>query len=236
MRSALPVVTIVFCLLAGDLARASEPITIVYARGRNKVAIQLWKQSEDEIDNGNVSAALQHADAALRSDPTLYPALYTRAKCYVRQHKLEAALQDCSSALKQDPTFVEAGLLRASINSRLGNYAAALKEFDHIVSIRPRLDGLARAMSDRAYFHLTCPDTKYRDTKQALKDATTACKMMQWRDDDMIDTLALACAENGDWDGAVKYETQALSTAGIKPDVAQFYQRRLEGYKAKKII
>ena len=105
MRSALPVVTIVFCLLAGDLARASEPITIVYARGRNKVAIQLWKQSEDEIDNGNVSAALQHADAALRSDPTLYPALYTRAKCYVRQHKLEAALQDCSSALKQDPTL-----------------------------------------------------------------------------------------------------------------------------------
>jgi len=211
---------------------ATEPIVVEYARGRNKVAIQLWQDAEDQLKKGNVPAAHRSVEASIRSDPTLYPALYTRAKVYIKENKWALALQDCSNALHQDPTFIEAALARADINSHLGRYAESIKEVDHVVSIRPRLDGLARALSQRAWFRLTCPDPAFRDPKQALKDATTACKLLQWRDEDMIDTLAVACAQTGDFDAAVRYEMQALGTKGITSDETKIYQQHLASFKA----
>jgi tetratricopeptide (TPR) repeat protein len=220
-------------LMAGALpARATEPIVVEYARGRNKVAIQLWQNAEEQLKKGEVAAAHRSVDVAIQSDPTLYPALYTRAKIYSKEKKWTLALQDCSSALRQDPTFVEAALARADINSHLGKYAESLKEVDHVVAIRPRLDGLARALSQRAWFRLTCPDPAFRDSKQALKDAMTACKLLQWRDEDMIDTLAVACAQTGDFDAAVRYEMQALRTQEITPDETKMYQEHLASFKA----
>ncbi|MEY2491217.1 MAG: hypothetical protein QOH24_168 [Verrucomicrobiota bacterium] len=211
---------------------ATEPIVVEYSRGRNKVAIQLWQDAEGQLEKGDVSAAHRSIDASIRSDPTLYPALYTRAKIYVKESKWALALQDCSNALHQDPTFVEAALARADINSHLGRYAESIKEVDHVISIRPRLDGLARALSQRAWLRLMCPDPAFRDPKQALKDATTACKLLQWRDEDMIDTLAVACAQTGDFDAALRYEMQALGTKGITPDETKMCQQHLALFKA----
>jgi tetratricopeptide (TPR) repeat protein len=215
---------------------ATESIIVEYARGRNKVAIQLWQNAEEHLEKGDVAAAHRDVDASIRSDPTLYPALYTRAKIEIKENKWLPALQDCSNALHQDPTFVEAALLRAEINSHLGKYAESIKEVDHVVSIRPRLDGLARALSQRAWFRLSCPDPSFRDPKQALKDAMTACKILQWRDEDMIDTLAVACAQTGDFDAAVRYETEALQTEGITADETKMYQGHLASFKAHRTL
>jgi len=44
----------------------------------------------------------------------------------------------------------------------------------------------------------------YRNGQQALKDATAACKLMDWKDENMIDTLAMAYAE-ADFDSAVRW-------------------------------
>ena len=93
--------------------------------------------------------------------------------------------------------------MRASINVRLGKYAEALKEFDYLISIHPRRVTLARASSDRAWFRATCPDSSFRNGQQAVKDAKAACSIMAWKDENMIDTLAVAYAETGDFDSAV---------------------------------
>jgi hypothetical protein len=52
----------------------------------------------------------------------------------------------------------------------------------------------------------------------------------------MIDTLAVACAETGDFDAAVRYETEALSTGGILPDDAKVYRDHLALFKAKRTL
>ena len=105
---------------------------------------------------------------------------------------------------------MEASLLRASAKVHLGKYADALKEFDHLISLHPRPVTLARALSDRAWFQSTCPDPAFRNGKQAVKDAKTACGIMQWKDEDMIDTLAAAYAETGDF-----CFCDALRSAGV---------------------
>jgi hypothetical protein len=52
---------------------------------------------------------------------------------------------------------------------------------------------------------------------------------MVWKDEDMIDTLAAAYAETGDFDSAVRYVAQALAMKGISLEdehQAWFQQRK----------
>ena len=110
---------IIVVLMPAIGAQGNVPIKIRYGVGRNRVAMKLWGDAEEQLKNGDVEGARRNVDAALRSDPTLWPALYTRAKVFIRQHKYELAIQDCSEALRQNRTFIEAALLRASANASL---------------------------------------------------------------------------------------------------------------------
>lgn len=226
---------ILVALMAATAARGSVPIEVVYGAGRNRMAMKLWQDAEEHLKKDDVDNAQRSVDAALRSDPTLWPALYTRAKVFILQRKYELAIKDCSEALDQSPTFVEAALLRARANAALGRYAASLKEIDYVIAIRPRSDALGRAFSDRTWLRSACPDPAFRDGKQAIKDATAACKFLLW-DEHRLDTLAAAYAEAGDFDSAVSYEEKALATKGIASDDAKMFQHHLDLFKQHRPI
>jgi tetratricopeptide (TPR) repeat protein len=223
------------CVLLAALAvmeaRASLPIIIEYGAGRNKVALKLWKDADEALLADNVEAARRNADAALRSDPTFWPALYTRAQVYLILGKPQLAIQDCGAALRLHPTFFEAALLRASANAALGRHAESLKEIEHVISLHPRTTALARALRDRAWLRATCPDPSFRDGRQAIKDAKAACSIMAWGDEDIIDVLAAAYAEIGDFDSAVRYEEQALTIKGITAENSKRLQNHLALFK-----
>jgi tetratricopeptide (TPR) repeat protein len=222
---------ILLAVFAVTHAQGSLPVVIEYGPGTNVVARKFWEDAEAELKTGDVENARRNVDAALRSDPKFWPALYTRAKVFLRQGKPELAIQDCSEALRQYPPFFEAALLRASANAALGRYAESLKEIEHVIAIRPRTTGLARALIDRAWIRSVCPDPSFRNGKQAIKDATAACKIMSWNDEDMIDTLAAAYAEAGDFDSAVRYEEQALAIKGITAQDSKRLQNHLALFK-----
>ena len=213
-------------IMSLTIVQANVPI-IVTGPAHLRTAVKLCSKASDQLRNGDIAGAKRNLDAALRIDPKLWPALFVRAQIYRSEGKYELAIQDCNEALRQYPGCVEASLLRASVKVRLGKYAEALKEFNYLISLHPRPVTLARALSDRAWFQATCPDPSFRNGRQAVKDAKAACSMMQWKDENMIDTLAAAYAETGDFDSAARYAAQALAIKGIVPDDSKRIRQHL---------
>jgi hypothetical protein len=54
---------------------------------------------------------------------------------------------------------------------------------------------------------------------------------MVWKDENMVDTLAAAYAETGDFDSAVRYAEQALGVKDIAPTDSKRIQRHLALFK-----
>ena len=222
-------------LISATIIQASVPI-IVATPGHMRAAMNLVTEAQDLLKKGDVAGAKRKLDTVLQRDPRFWPALYVRAQIYSSQGKYDLALKDCNEALRQDRSVVEAALLRANINARLGKYAEAIKEYDFLVSLHPRNVTLARVLSDRAWFRATCPNASFRNGQQAVKDAKAACSIMIWKDEQMIDTLAAAYAETGDFNSAVQYASQALAVKGISPDSTKLYQQHLGLFQQRKPI
>jgi tetratricopeptide (TPR) repeat protein len=235
MISIRAIVLFIAIVTAMAPVRGNVPIVVETGTGKRAV-MKLCSDASDQLRNGDVASAKRNVEAALRIDPRLWPALYVRAQIFRKEGKYELAIQDCNDALRLYPGFVEAALLRASINVRLGKYAEALKEFNYLVAIRPRSVTLARVLSDRAWFQATCPNASFRNGQQAVKDAKAACSIMAWKDEDMIDTLAAAYAETGDFDSAVRYAAQALAVKGISPQDAKAFREHLAWFQQRKRI
>ncbi|HVI79363.1 MAG TPA: tetratricopeptide repeat protein [Candidatus Acidoferrum sp.] len=222
-------------LSIATVMRASVPI-IIATPGRMVTAMKRVTDAQDQLQKGDVAGAKRSVDAVLQLDPTFWPALYVRAQIYSHEGKYDLALKDCNEALRHDRSVVEAALLRANINARLGKHAEALKEYNYLISLHPRNVTLARVMSDRAWFRATCPNASFRNGQQAVKDAKAACSIMTWKDESMIDTLAAAYAETGDFNSAIQYVSQALAVKGISPNNTKLFQQHLAFFQQRKPI
>ncbi|MBV9010054.1 MAG: hypothetical protein JO354_12950 [Verrucomicrobia bacterium] len=224
----------ILLVVAATNAPATDDITVVYGRGRAEL-MRTTLEAQRHLESGDLPGARRLLDAVIQSDATFYPAYFIRAEVSLQQRRFADAAQDCDNALRQDSTFAEAALLRAKANYYLGRYAASLREIEHIISIRPRQDAYARAYGERAWLRLNCPDATFRDTQQAIKDATTSCKLSEWRNEDMIDTLALAYAKAGDFDSAIRYEQRALGAKDLSSDEMRELQHNLAAYKQHRL-
>jgi tetratricopeptide (TPR) repeat protein len=223
---------LIFALASNAPARDS--ITVVYGRGRAEL-MRMTLDAQQHLENGDLTGARQLLDAVIQKDTTFYPAYYIRAEVAMQQRRFEDAVRDCDNALRQDSTFAEAALLRAEANYDLGRYSASLREIEHVISIRPRQDAFAEAYRERARLRLHCPDPAFRNNQQAIKDATLACKLSDWRNSAMIDTLALAYAESGDFDSAIRYEERALSEKNLDKEETRVLQHKLESFKQHRL-
>ncbi len=71
------------------------------------------------------------------------------------------------------------------------------------------------------------------DGKRAVESATKACELSNGKDPNSIDTLAAACAEAGDFDQAVKRQSQAIDLLTDAKEKEDFVTR-LKLYREKK--
>jgi tetratricopeptide (TPR) repeat protein len=140
----------------------------------------------------------------------MWPAYYSLARLFMKQHKWELAIQNASMALRGGSWFARSALLRARANSRLRNYKASLADLDRIITLQSTTI-YPGALNARAWLRATCPDASFRNGKQAVEDATVACRTTLYKRAYMLDTLAVAYAEAGDFDSALRFEERAIA-------------------------
>ncbi len=180
-------------------------------------------------NQGNLKQALADFDQAIRFDPKFAAALNNRGVVRDQLGDMARAEQDFTAAIGLDAKFAEAYGNRGNVWRRQGKYEQAMKDFDKVVQLEPN-EGAG--YNNRAWMLATCPDEKVCDGKAAVEAATKACELAQWKNPDWLDTLAAAYARAGDFDAAVKYQTQAMELAP-EPQREEM-KTRLELYRAGK--
>jgi tetratricopeptide (TPR) repeat protein len=178
-------------------------------------AIMLENNGEKELRRRNLAWALYYFDAAIQADPKMWIAYYNRAKVFERQRKWELVVRDTSIILQGPNWPTNAGALRGVANGELGRYGAALADFDKVIGFNMQDFAYFRALNARAWLRATCKDAAFRNGPLALEDAKRVAAVEKIPA--VIDTLAAAYAEVGDFDSAVGCE--GLAIAAIKPSM-----------------
>ena len=100
------------------------------------------------------------------------------------------------------------------------DFAKAIAEFNDAIRLEPRF---AAAYNGRAWLWATCTDAKFRDAAKAVESARKACELSSGsRKAVFLDTLAAAYAEAGNFEDAVKAQSEAN-------DLFPFIEQRKRG-------
>ncbi|MGH7195040.1 MAG: tetratricopeptide repeat protein [Candidatus Saccharimonadales bacterium] len=105
----------------------------------------------------------------------------------------------------------------------------AIAQFRQAIELDPNQSGACNAIGwDLA----TTLNPKRRDGAIAVEFATKACELTEWKIPTFLDTLAAACAECGDFEAAVKWQTKAIELEFDEKN-KEDYGTRLKLYQVK---
>jgi tetratricopeptide (TPR) repeat protein len=174
--------------------------------------------------------AIADYSEAIWLDPLCIAAYEGRALAWQSKKEYDKAIVDYNLAIRLDPARLVAYCNRASARAAQRRYAEALADYDAAIRLEPRC---AVAYCQRAWLWATCPDAHFRDGAKAVASATKACELTAWKEAGMLATLAAACAEAGDYEKAIVWQTKANAIdAGAEEKTEG--EMRLKGYQQRK--
>ena len=159
-----------------------------------------------EAGRGQTEEAMAAYARAVEINPEHAAAWSNRGNLLFNQSKLQQAVDCWTIAITLQPELFRAYNNRAAAYDRMGQETDALADYEKTIQLSP---GFVRAWDNLAWLLATSDNQKVRDPERAVKLATKACELSEFKDWTCLNTLATCCAENQDIDAALKWARQA---------------------------
>jgi arylsulfatase A-like enzyme len=170
---------------------------------------------------GNVQPALDAYRRNLALRPEYVPAREAVARLLARRQDHAGALAEYEQIVELDPNQARHWLVRADLEGRLDHPLRRVEALTRATELAP---GDLLIENDLAWVLSTSPVDAVRDGERALRIARRIVEASQRAHPDLLDTLAAALAENGDFEEARSVAREALTKAR-SPDFLEFVGR-----------
>jgi len=182
------------------------------------------------LDQGALGPALDHLEAASSQLPGMVELHLTLANLYGRQGRFSEAAEHFDKYVETGPTEPSAHFGRALAFMMAARYPEARERLEQSVARLPENLELQHAL---ARLLATCPEPQVRDGARALEMAQEVFRQQQ--NLDYAETLAMAWAETGQFDEAVRWQQQILdrATAMGAANRLPALEQRLEAYRRR---
>lgn len=194
-----------------------------YAQAHHNMGIAFQRQN-------NFNKALEQYNQALRINPRLYQAFDSLATLFYQQGEVDKAIAYWTEALRLKPDWPKVLDNLAAALYLKGKSDKAIAYWTEALRLEP---DWPKVLNNLAWVLATHKDAKYRDSSEALRLAKLACELTEYKQLDLLDTLAAAYAAAGRFSQATETAEKAVQSAvsAGKKELAQKIQSRLQLYK-----
>ncbi len=180
-----------------DLAITIDPKEPAYYLGRGALSAR----------RGDHARTIADLSEAIRLAPHRIEGYLLRAMEWEKDLKPDQALADYQSAIALDSQATAAYVGRGRIWKMTRDFGRLLENYEELSRMAPENPVGHREV---AWLLATCDLDGFRDGRRALAEATVACKLTRWSDPSCLEAIAAACAEVGDFESAVGWQTRAM--------------------------
>jgi len=180
---------------------------------------------------GRVDDALLELHKAVEADGHCAPAHFTLGVVLNQRGDAQGALREWQAALEVDPNYAPAHFRLGDALYELGHTAEALAHWRDGIRLQPND---VRTLERAAWVLATSPDAALRNGDDALALVVRAVEISGGGDARLLDTLAAAYAEKGEFSTAALTAHRALAraTEENQPGLAAEIQSRIAMYEA----
>jgi len=178
--------------------------------------------------SGQDGEAIKAFEAAVASDPAYAEPHFSLANVLRRNGRVQESLAQYSEVLRLDPAVSQAAFGYAMGLVRLGRYQEARARLESAIQSFPDQPGFPHAL---ARLLAAAPDDRVRDGARATSIMSELMKSQQTTA--MAETMAMALAETGRFDEAVRWQQEAITSAraGKREDLVRTLSTNLRLYE-----
>ena len=215
--------------------------------GREPEAVREWEQAlriqpRSAQTHTNLAFALAHLDRmeeafdhwekALDIQPDLLDAHYDFGVALAQSGRFTQAIEHYEKALRLKPDFADAHYRLAQALKHEGRFEAAISHQRKALELDPRSLVAQNAL---AWLLATCPEASLRNGEEAAQLSLRAAQLSGGKHPQILDTVAAAYAESGQFEKAVETAKEALRLLAVQnnPSLAEGIQARLKLYEAR---